>query len=230
MKGRDLTYQGENRHPVDKHPCDTALPFAQDSGRYRNRPKWRAKGDPPGTVRIALIGRTSGGRTALIDAADYDLVSAHRWYMQPTGYAACTADFNGVRTTILMHRLILGAGAGEECDHRNHDKLDNRRANLRLCTRRQNLRNMPSYRSWRYKGVYRRGHGRFEARIKVGPVRCRMGPFETAEAAALCYDAYARRYFRDFAACNFPDRVLTVEEAHAAECDGALPHAYLNLS
>jgi excisionase family DNA binding protein len=40
-----------------------------------------------------------------------------------------------------MHRLIAGAARGEEVDHKDGDGLNNRRVNLRICTRRQNNMN-----------------------------------------------------------------------------------------
>jgi len=45
------------------------------------------------------------------------------------------------RRNVYLHRLILGLTAGEEADHINRDGLDNRRSNLRVCSRLQNAHN-----------------------------------------------------------------------------------------
>ena len=60
---------------------------------------------------------------------------------------------------ISMHREIAGARDGEDVDHRNRDSLDNRRRNLRKCTKSQNGANRPAQRdnSSGYKGVQVRG-------------------------------------------------------------------------
>lgn len=94
----------------------------------------------PGTRQIPL----SRGLFALVDEADYEQVSALRWYATHAGRArdkwyAVRSLAKGRR--LLMHRLILSAPAGSEVDHINGDGLDNRRANLRLCARWQNCVN-----------------------------------------------------------------------------------------
>lgn len=42
---------------------------------------------------------------------------------------------------IFLHRLITQCPDGFEVDHQNHDGLDNRRANLRVGTHAENMRN-----------------------------------------------------------------------------------------
>ena len=43
---------------------------------------------------------------------------------------------------VAVHRIITDAAIGMDVDHINHDTCDNRRANLRVCTHGENLRNM----------------------------------------------------------------------------------------
>lgn len=85
---------------------------------------------------ITIYGR-SGGRNgvavaeALIDPHDEELASQHRWYLggrKRKYVATCTSG----GTTVLLHRLLLGAGPSERVSHLNGDALDNRRANLCL--------------------------------------------------------------------------------------------------
>src|SRR4029077_7599791 len=80
------------------------------------------------------------GKNTLVDTADYDWLNQWNWCAsenQQGIYAACR--MNGVK--ILMHRFIMECKPGEDTDHRNLDRLDNRRDNLRKCTRAQNLCN-----------------------------------------------------------------------------------------
>lgn len=95
------------------------------------------------TMRIEL----TQGKTALIDVADFTIVSAFKWRASwsPIGrthYAtASTKRADGRLTTLYMHRLITGAPKGKEVDHINHDTLDNRRSNLRVGSHKDNMQN-----------------------------------------------------------------------------------------
>ena len=84
----------------------------------------------------------------LIDAVDYPLVSKYKWYIH-RGYARTTIKQNGKTETVLMHRMIMGlqCGDGLHVHHIYHNKLDNRKSQLEVCTPLQNAR---------YHGQYRR--------------------------------------------------------------------------
>lgn len=88
----------------------------------------------------------SRGQVAVIDADDATLVGQFRWYAQAAragGFYAATKvrKPDGKPTLLYMHRLITGAPRGTDVDHLNHDTLDNRRANLRAGSHRDNMRN-----------------------------------------------------------------------------------------
>src|SRR4051794_22128886 len=82
----------------------------------------------------------TGGFVALIDDQDAHLVSPLKWRVlhgRNTSYAISRS----AERFVYMHRLILGAKRGEAVDHRNHDGLDNRRANLRIASPSENAAN-----------------------------------------------------------------------------------------
>jgi hypothetical protein len=118
------------------------------------------------------------------------------------------------KKTILMHRVILKASERTEVDHINGNKLDNRRENLRVATKSQNLGNQKirSTNTSGFKGVnwkqWRkiRSSGAWTARISVGSKRIHLGYFSTAEEAARAYDSAAQQYFGEFAKLNFAAR------------------------
>lgn len=98
----------------------------------------------------------ASGKVVLVDDDDLARLSAHRWRVTPQGYAmACMASGKRGGTSVLMHRMVMGACAGDEIDHINRDKLDNRKANLRLCTHAENCRNRGKWRgcSSQHRGV-----------------------------------------------------------------------------
>ena len=146
------------------------------------------------------------GRQARVSDSDYPTLSQFKWRYTSGGYAARTVRDHGRTLTVYLHRFLLDAQPGQQIDHRNGDKLDCRRENLRLATGAENQRNKRVSANSRtgLKGVapYR---GKFHARIRVDGRRIHLGYWPDAETAALVYDAAARRFHGEFAYLNFPD-------------------------
>ena len=109
--------------------------------------------------------------------------------------------------TVRMHRAILDVPKGKIVDHINHNGLDNRRANLRVATRRQNAWNKRKRRSKcssQYKGVmWLKKAGKWQARISCKGRSIVIGYFDDEKAAARAYDARAAELFGEYAAPNF---------------------------
>lgn len=155
------------------------------------------------------------GKFAIVDAADYHLVSQYRWRAREkrrTFYAL--AEFNdasGKQIHLRMHRVILGITDPKVfCDHRDGDGLNNRRSNLRQCTdtqNKQNSRRRIGNLTSRFRGVsLKRESGRWRAAIGGGAKRTKLylGTFKSEEEAARVYDAAALKHFGEFARLNFP--------------------------
>jgi len=149
------------------------------------------------------------GKFAIVDAEDYDWLSQNKWYAaksRETFYAYRYS--NG--TIISMHRQIMRAPKGVMCDHRNHNGLDNRKSNLRLCASAQNQYNKRAKKdcSSRYKGVILRSDcKRWRARIGFNGKRIHVGDFTNEMDAAMAYDDKAIELFGEFAYLNFPERI-----------------------
>jgi hypothetical protein len=140
------------------------------------------------------------GVVVLFDDADLELVSRHKWWITPQGYAVTKIKrTDGLkkdkgRRTIGMHRLILGDPDTPATDHINRDRLDNRRCNLRACTDSHNNRNRPTVagKFSKHRGVTF-VRGKWQVVIRVGGVLKFFGYHATEEAAA----AIAAPYFAD---------------------------------
>lgn len=130
---------------------------------------------------------------AVVDAADYERISAHSWYLHQQGYPVRQQMVDGKQHTLQMGRAVLGLGYGDSghVDHINHDKLDNRKSNLRVVTHALNHQNRVANRGGtsRHRGVsWHAGHQRWTAQAKLNQKQIYIGYFadedEAAEAAA----------------------------------------------
>jgi hypothetical protein len=128
------------------------------------------------------------GKVAIVDDEDFEALSAMKWYFNK-GYACrkVTVATNN-RLMLYLHRFLFGLNKGEklQVDHINGDTLDNRRANLRVCTSGQNglnkglLRNNPTG----YKGVIER-KGKYCAFVNFNRKQYYLGSFNTPEEANI---------------------------------------------
>ncbi len=143
-----------------------------------------------------------------VDPDDLHLMQTMKWSRSTQGYAQGKEWLGGINRTIRLHRLIAGAPPEVHVDHANGDILDNRRSNLRFCTRSQNSANAGKSgvaRSSQYKGVcYVKRSGKWQAHIKVLGIRHFLGTFRSEVDAARAYDRAAVQHFGEFARPNFP--------------------------
>jgi hypothetical protein len=137
------------------------------------------------------------GKTLLFDAADEQLVLAHKWHMV-NGYVQTETGSRkaGNRKMHRLHRMILQAQNGELVDHINRNPLDNRRSNLRIANKSQNgmNRGMQANNTSGFKGVSKnyknnKWTGKWVANICKNGQRRYLGLFPTAE---LAYAAYVK--------------------------------------
>ena len=150
---------------------------------------------------------------ALVDDADYENLSQYKWYASKDR----SGNFYAVRHCskkksnghlIKMSRQILGLKRGDkrQADHINHDTLDNRRNNVRICTSQQNRFNQKPIRNStsQFKGVtWDKQNEKWLASIYLNKKRKHLGRFIIEELAALAYDMVAIREFGEFAHLNF---------------------------
>lgn len=146
------------------------------------------------------------GQFAIIDAIDMPVVGDVPWQARRDGktWYAQRAIWTGDRVTSEhMARVIMNAPAGMQVDHIDGNGLNNRRSNLRLCTRQQNSHNTPvrSDNLSGFKGVRTKPNGRYQVVVNGRS----FGYFPDPVEAARAYDEAARRVFGEFARLNFPD-------------------------
>ena len=77
---------------------------------------------------------------AIVDSDDYDHLMQWKWYYTTYGYVT---NRKANSECELMHRMVMGLvkNDGKVLDHINRTRKDNRKTNLRICTRAENARN-----------------------------------------------------------------------------------------
>lgn len=89
---------------------------------------------------IIIKSKRYGDRRCFFDHEYKEIILSHRWHLLPNKkHTVFYAAMNS--TGILMHRLITGAPKGTDVDHLNHDGLDNRLKNLKVCSHKENMQN-----------------------------------------------------------------------------------------
>jgi hypothetical protein len=148
------------------------------------------------------------GKQAIVDNNDYGKISTFKWNVAEqkcTSYASRAIKVNGKWTTQYMHRLIMDAPVGMDVDHINRNGIDNRKENMRICTRSQNLQWKRPTGASGYKGVYWcKNKKKWRVQIKVDDKRMSLGSYSNKIDAAKAYDTAAKIAHGEFAYINIP--------------------------
>lgn len=141
----------------------------------------------------------------LLDHSDAIKAGKWRWMKSSAGYAVRRKRKHEGRHPpfVSLHCFIAGSTIENECDHINRVPLDCRRLNLRDATKSQNGGNRPKPNrrnaTSRFKGVSRvKGRQRW----LVAGAGKNLGRYDNEEEAARAYNAWASKYFGEFAYLN----------------------------
>lgn len=148
----------------------------------------------------------SKGKITLVSDVDYGFLRHWNWWFSGS-YAARSEVRNGQKRTIYMHKAItqrmkLRDG---QADHRNQNKLDNRRSNLRLATNQQNHANrgLLRHNTSGFKGVcWHKRAKKWMAHITVNNRSLYLKLHNTKRAAARAYNEAALEHFGNYAVLN----------------------------
>ena len=148
------------------------------------------------------------GKVALVDDEDFEYLNQWKWNYhksRKTGYATRSFWKEGKGSTIIMHRLLLNASKEQMVDHINHNGIDNRKHNLRLCTPHENACNSEKQinNSSGIKGVdYFDRLKKWRVRIQSNNKQFHIGVYPTKETALIAYNEAAIKYHGAFALLN----------------------------
>lgn len=150
------------------------------------------------------IGYTRKGEEFYFDKEDYDLIKDYHWELH-RGYITChrwnpqTQSHNHVK----MHRLIMGLKDNtdySECqiDHINHNKVDNRKENLRVVNNVQNSWNKSVWREDGSKIGVRLERNKWLASITVNGNEIRLGKYNNYDDAVKARIDAEKKYWGEY--------------------------------
>lgn len=131
---------------------------------------------------------------ALIDLDDVNKIKNYKWCLDHYSYV-CSQSCS------RMHRLIMDCPEDMVIDHINHNPLDNRKSNLRICTQHENMMNN-SKRNDNTSGVigvsFNRRRNKWVAQIMYNKKHIHLGCFNTKEEAAEARRQAEIKYFGEY--------------------------------
>ena len=155
------------------------------------------------------------GKYAIVDVDDFERLNKYKWHCTHYNYAkrAIYKKYKKGRkkVEIYMHKEVCPAPSGMVADHINRNSLDNRKANLRPATQKQNVWNRKFIRKGgktRYNGIrWDKNREKWQVRLTVNGRRESFGYYADEIEAAKAYDRVVEKYRGEFAVLNFPKKL-----------------------
>lgn len=147
-------------------------------------------GDGSTTLFITQDGKPK--LTVVIDTEDAEKVKAFHWNRHTMGYGVSYYSFHS--PPHLLHRLIMETPEGLEVDHINHDKANNRKANMRNVTKSFNARNRKAAKNIRVDN--RNGSVRYRVYFHLDKHYKNYGSFASMAEAVKYRDKVKRELFK----------------------------------
>ncbi|MEH7209545.1 HNH endonuclease [Priestia megaterium] len=136
---------------------------------------------------------------AIIDNSDVELASRYKWGMDGHGYL--TTKVNG--RYLALHQLLMNTKNTDYLvDHKDRNKLNNRRSNLRIANKSINTINT-GIRKHNNSGItgvsFQKQSGKWRAYITYNKKRIELGQFINKEDAIKARLEAERDYFKEYA-------------------------------
>lgn len=144
---------------------------------------------------------------AKIDLEDVDKCKIYKWGTNKKGTknkrVYVVSKENG--KTIYLHRFVMCPSKNMDVDHKNHDTFDNRKSELRVCTRSENTSNMKIRKGYssKCKGVsWDNNRKKWVASITLKRKTISLGRYDSEKDACIAYNKKAKELFGEFSLLN----------------------------
>lgn len=144
---------------------------------------------------------TCKGEEILVDNEDLPKVIGYSWRYK-NGKVSTRYWHDGKYRVLFISRLIMNLEHGDkrDVDHINHNRLDNRKDNLRICTRSQNIMNI-GIRSNNTSGItgvsWSKTYHKWFIQIMINGKR-KSAYRESFDEAVALRNEWEERYYKEF--------------------------------
>lgn len=151
--------------------------------------------DTYGVLHIGALG-------FLFDLEDLSVIESRSWYVDKDGYLTSSYYYYGVLRIVRFHRIVAHPKPGQRVDHRNKNRADNRKQNLRCCDQAENNRNRGRY-STNTSGItgvtFDKKREKWIATIMFDHKRIFIGRYQKKEDAIIARLEAEARLFGEYA-------------------------------
>ncbi len=155
-------------------------------------------------AEIIIKSKKFGTKIAIIDKEDIEKINKYTWYLQwdkkiDTPYVVTKyREYinSSKRTSLKLHRVITNCPENLVVDHINHNTLDNRKENLKICTQFENMKNNKSNTSGHVGVYWHNQRNKWCARIKVGKKNLHLGLFININDAIQAREEAELKYYK----------------------------------
>lgn len=166
------------------------------------------------------FGIVSTGEIFIFDTEDFNIIKDIPWYR--CNKSGDSITYIGNKQGICIHRFILNSPKGYEIDHINHNPLDNRKSNLRICTHQQNQFNqgLQKNNTSGVSGVsYYSPRNKYRARIKYCQTDIHLGYYKTFMEAVQARNEGIKILFEEYGIYNdVPEAPPRIKELVKDKC------------
>lgn len=141
-------------------------------------------------------------KEVMIDAEDLPFIGQWNWCYH-NEYAIRNNAKGELPTQVFMHRILNKTPNGFDTDHVDRDKLNNRKCNLRTCTRSQNKKNCSPRGVSKYVGVsWINEIKKWRVSIRINGKKTHVGSYANELEAAKAYNDAASFFYGEYASIN----------------------------
>lgn len=161
-------------------------------------------------MELKITHPTRGNIITIIDDEDYTKISQYnKWHVvsyknDKKLYLKSNKRIGKRKSiTFYMHRIIMDCPENKVVDHINGNTLDNRKENLRICTKSENNINRAPNKNSNHKGVsWCTGIKKWSSKIGINKKRIHLGYFDSEIKAVIAYNQASIKYHGEFARLN----------------------------